>query len=218
MTGQTTLGVTFASFGNTLRRGLRVWLESRHGQRSKRVESSCFPPVRAKRPLAKHRPEIGAKRHSASHREAKSCFALWIHRSQTARSTNRRISRDRIRVCRFPEPGKRCFGLNSPSPSWGGHKASGRPPASRGFIYQSPSVSAKSLRQDVISSARRVPTSRQVLPGTYEIVATAAATGSLKSIARSGEVTGLQRPSPQVAKMSRPGPVGGRSGACRGGI
>jgi hypothetical protein len=42
-----------------------------------------FPPVRAKRPFAKHRPEIGATRHSASRAKQNSLFALWIDQSQT---------------------------------------------------------------------------------------------------------------------------------------
>jgi hypothetical protein len=215
VTGQRTLGITFASFGNTLRRCLRVWLESRHGQRSKRVESFLFPPVRAERPLAKHRPEISARRRFASHRGREFFCAPDRSTPNGLDRPTAEISRDRIRVGRFPQAGKRCFGLNPPSPSWGGHKARGEAAASRGFIYQSPSVSAKSLLQDA-----RVARSlfAKSFPEHAKLSRRQLRMGSLKSIARSVVVMGLQRPSPQAAATCRPGPVGGRSGACRGGI
>jgi len=54
VTGQTTLWVTFARFGNTLRRRVRVWLGSRHGQRCERVGSlfSPFPVWAPNRPIS----------------------------------------------------------------------------------------------------------------------------------------------------------------------
>jgi hypothetical protein len=191
--------VTFASFGNTLRRGLRVWLESRHGRRSTRVEACLFPPVGAPWPRCQTL--------TSDRRRGPICKPL---KSEINRQQNRLGRFVRGRKCDV-RPNRRLRSAErSQRTPFGGCGA-------RLYLPKTSCIGEKpAAGLDDHNMAHLVGLLSYSDCTRFSVEGSRFARG-LKSIARSVEVAGLAAPLAESGQRASTGSREGRPGACMGG-